>query len=154
MERFENSNSNNELNPQIFRLRVNTELEALIPVLQWFEQQTEHLTPKALIWQCKLALAEGFTNTVRYAHDDLPPETPIDIELTLFSNLLEMRLWNFGKPFDLYQKLAELQNSSVDPLEKEGDRGLIFMNALMDDLQYIRLEDQRNCLIMRKRLSE
>lgn len=150
----ENSNSNNELYPQKFRLRVNTELEALIPVLQWFEQITENLSPKAIVWQCKLALAEGFTNTVRYAHDHLPVETPIDVELTLFPNLIEIRLWNFGEPFDLPQKLAELQNSSVDPLEKEGDRGLIFMNALMDELHYTRQADQRNCLMMRKKLSE
>lgn len=152
MERFENSNSNNELSPQIFRLRVNTELEALIPVLHWFEQETEHLTPKAIVWQCKLALAEGFTNTVRYAHENLPQQTPIDLELMLFPDAIEIRLWNFGEPFDLNQTLTELQNSSVDPLEKEGDRGLIFMNALMDELHYIRQADQRNCLIMRKKL--
>ncbi|PSF32123.1 ATP-binding protein [Aphanothece hegewaldii CCALA 016] len=139
---------------QKYRLRVKTELEALIPVLKWFEQLTENYSPKEIVWQCKLALAEGFTNTVRYAHDHFPPETPIDLELTLFSNIIEIRLWNFGEPFDLYKKLAELQNSSVDPLEKEGDRGLLFMNALMDELHYIRQADQRNCLMMRKNLSE
>ncbi|NEO49184.1 MAG: ATP-binding protein, partial [Moorea sp. SIO4A3] len=37
-----------------------------------------------------------------------------------------------------------------DPLEKEGGRGLMFMNQLTDEVSYQRLSDQRNCLLMRK----
>jgi serine/threonine-protein kinase RsbW len=100
-----------------------------------------------------VALAEGFTNTVRYAHGSLPGTTPIELELTLLEECLEIRIWDRGKPFDLLAKLATLQQSPVDPLEKESDRGLLFMRALTDRLQYIRLPDRRNCLILSKDLS-
>jgi serine/threonine-protein kinase RsbW len=134
------------------RLQVKTELEALVPVLQWFETNTRSLLPDSVIWQYKVALAEGFTNVVRYAHRNLPPSTPIDLELTLQPECLEMRIWDYGQPFDLHEKLSSLQQNLVAPLEKESDRGLLFMRAFTDRLQYIRLSDQRNCLILTKEL--
>jgi serine/threonine-protein kinase RsbW len=149
--RFE-SNDRGSL-PLRFHLEVTSELEELVPVLRWFENNTLGLLPETVVWQCKVALAEGFTNTVRYAHGSLPGTTPIELELTLLEECLEIRIWDRGKPFDLLAKLATLQQSPVDPLEKESDRGLLFMRALTDRLQYIRLPDRRNCLILSKDLS-
>lgn len=146
------SNPQFESFPKRFRLQVATELDNLIPVLQWFETNTQLFLPEAVIWQCKVVLAEGFTNTVRYAHQNLPPTTPIDLELTVFPQSLEMRIWDRGQPFDLSKKLEEIKQSPIDPLDKESDRGLLFMQALTNGLQYIRLEDNRNCLIMYKKL--
>jgi serine/threonine-protein kinase RsbW len=137
---------------QVFHLQVRTELEALIPVLQWFEETAKPRLLTKTIWELKLALAEGFTNTVCYAHDDLPPATPIDIELIFLEDILKIHVWNFGQPFDLEQKLAEISAHSVNPLEKESERGLLFMKALTDSLQYIRTEDGRNCLVLIKQL--
>jgi serine/threonine-protein kinase RsbW len=134
-----------------FRLQVKTNLEALIEVLHWFEQVTQSSLPEKYRWQCKLALSEGFTNTVRYAHKNLPSSTPIDIEVNIFSDYLEIRIWDWGKPFDLHAKLNALRQNSTDSLEKESDRGLFFMQELTDDLQYIRGSDKRNCLLMRKK---
>jgi serine/threonine-protein kinase RsbW len=136
--------------PLHFHLQVLTELEALIPVLQWFESHSHLFLPDSVLWQCKVALAEGFTNAVRYAHQDLPTTTPIDIELTLQSQSLEIRIWDHGQPFDLQAKLNSLQEHPVAPLEMESDRGLLFMRALTDRLQYIRVADGRNCLILSK----
>lgn len=138
--------------PLRFRLQVKTELEALVPVLQWFETHTLDLLPESVIWQCKVALAEGFTNTVRYAHLNLPTTTPIDLELSLHPECLEMRIWDRGQPFDLHEKLSSLQQSPIDPLDRESDRGLLFMRAFTDRLQYIRLPDRRNCLVLSKNL--
>ena len=39
-----------------------------------------------------------------------------------------------------------------DP-ENEGGRGLVFMYKLTDDLRYIRTDDLRNCLVMRKNIT-
>lgn len=136
--------------PLHFRLQVLTELEALIPVLQWFETNARSFLPDSVLWQCKVALAEGFTNAVRYAHQDLPAATPIDLELTLQSHSLEIRIWDRGQPFDLQAKLDSLQAHPVAPLDLESDRGLLFMRALTDRLQYIRSTDGRNCLILSK----
>ena len=91
--------SNND-SGQKFQLVVNTELEALVPVLQWFEEMSQSRLPDSIIWQVKVALAEGFTNTVRYAHDDLPSTTPIQIELVFLTDNLIISIWNFGQPFE------------------------------------------------------
>lgn len=135
-----------------FRLQVKTNLEALVDVLQWFERVTKPLLPEKCRWQCKLALSEGFTNTVRYAHRNLPPTTPIEIEVNVFTQHLEIRIWDWGEPFDINAKLHALRHSQQDPLEKESDRGLFFMKELTDELQYLRLSDDRNCLIMKKKI--
>jgi serine/threonine-protein kinase RsbW len=97
-----------------------------------------------------VALAEGFTNTVRYAHQHLPPTTPIDLELTLKSHSLEIKIWDHGQSFDLQAKLDSLQQRPLAPLEMESDRGLLFMRSLTDTLQYIRTAEGRNCLILQK----
>jgi serine/threonine-protein kinase RsbW len=136
--------------PLHFHLQVLTELEALIPVLQWFESHGRSFLPDSVLWQCKVALAEGFTNAVRYAHGNLPPTTPIDLELTLQSHSLEIRIWDHGQPFDLQAKLDSLQQHPVAPLAMESDRGLLFMRSLTDSLQYVRTAEGRNCLILRK----
>ncbi len=144
--------SNND-SGQKFQLVVNTELEALVPVLQWFEEMAQSRLSDSIIWQIKVALAEGFTNTVRYAHDDLPSTTPIQIELVFLTDNLTISIWNFGQPFDLEKKLEEIKQSPIPPLEKESERGLLFMKALTDNLQYLRLEDGRNCLVLSKNIS-
>jgi serine/threonine-protein kinase RsbW len=135
-----------------YQLQVKTNIEALIDVLQWFDRVTKQLLPERCRWQCQLAISEGFTNTVRYAHKNLPPTTPIDIEIDIYSYYLEIRIWDWGPPFDLHAKLAALRQSKENPLEKESDRGLFFMQELTDDLQYVRISNQRNCLVMRKRI--
>ncbi|MBE9261528.1 ATP-binding protein [Microcystis sp. LEGE 00066] len=136
--------------PLQFHLQVRTELAALIPVLQWFESHGRPFLPESLLWQCKVALAEGFTNTVRYAHKNLPPTTPIDLELTFSSHSLEIKIWDHGQPFDLQAKLNSPQQDPVAPLEMESDRGLLLMRSLTDTLQYIRTGEGRNCLILQK----
>ncbi|ARI79551.1 sigma-B activity negative regulator [Microcystis aeruginosa FACHB-905 = DIANCHI905] len=136
--------------PLQFHLQVRTELAALIPVLQWFESHGCPFLPESVLWQCKVALAEGFTNTVRYAHKNLPPTTPIDLELTFSSHSLEIKIWDQGQPFDLQAKLNSPQQDPVAPLEMESDRGLLLMRSLTDTLQYIRTGEGRNCLILQK----
>lgn len=133
------------------RLQVETDLNAVPEVLQWFEQFTSPLLPQQFCGECQLALVEGFTNAVRHAHHHLPPTTPIALELELFPQYLEMRVWDHGQPFDWQAKLEALCHEDIDPLEKEGGRGLMFMNQLTDELSYVRFTDERNCLLMRKR---
>ncbi|MEG4086414.1 ATP-binding protein [Microcoleus sp. POL10_C6] len=63
--------------------------------------------PEAVLQQCKLATIEGFTNAVRHAHKNLPLETPINLEITVFNERLEVNIWDMGEPFDLQAKLIE-----------------------------------------------
>jgi serine/threonine-protein kinase RsbW len=96
---------------QKIRLQVKTDLKALAQVLQWYEQLEELPIPKKILEECKVALAEGFTNAVRHAHKNMPVETPIELEVTVFNNRLEMRIWDYGQAFDLKAKLREILTS-------------------------------------------
>ena len=132
-----------------YHLQVKTELEALKEVLQWFEALVFPLVPQKIGWQCEVALVEAFTNAVRHAHQDLPETTPIDLEVELLPNSLEMRIWDRGQPFDIQAKLRKGEKE-VNSMEKEGGRGLQFIKKLTDELQYLNLPNRRNCLVMRK----
>jgi serine/threonine-protein kinase RsbW len=139
-------------NPELkqYHLQVKTELKALKEVLQWFEGLVFPLVPQRIGWQCEVALVEAFTNAVRHAHQNLPETTPIDLEVKLLPNFLEMRIWDRGQPFDFQAKLRKGEQN-VDSIEKEGGRGLQFIKKLTDELQYLNLPNHRNCLVMRKK---
>lgn len=125
-----------------------TDLNALDQVLSWFDQLTHPPIPTIVWLQCKLAIAEAFTNAARHAHKNLPASVPIEIEVSLLSHCLEIRIWDFGPPFDLEQKL---QSPSLLPdTHAGGGRGLAIMQKIADKLTYTRTDDNRNCLLIVK----
>ena len=63
--------------------------------------------PEAVFHQCILAVSEAFTNAVRHAHKNLPRETPSELEITVFYEGLEIKIWDGGEPFDFKAKLKE-----------------------------------------------
>jgi serine/threonine-protein kinase RsbW len=126
------------------QLQVHTGLSANDRVLSWFEELDRKQVPKTVWLQCELALAEGFTNAVRHAHREQPPDLPIDIEVSIFSNSIEIKVWDSGPPFDLIEWLKE------QPLQGDiyagGGRGVKLMHAIADELSYTRTAGDRNCL--------
>ena len=130
------------------RIQVGTDLSALAQVLAWFDQFNHDAMPRSIWLQCQLALAEAFTNAVRHAHKNRPPDTPIEIEVKVANLAMEMRVWDYGSDFDLNKLLEDL------PLEMdksaEGGRGLKLMKQMADVLKYERTEDDRNCLVIVK----
>lgn len=134
-------------------LQVSTDLLFLEEVLEWFDRITTPFLAPDLNYECKIAITEGFTNVVRHAHQELSQQTPIDIQVEIYSQLIEIKLWDFGKYFDLQKTLHLILNEKIEPLEKEEGRGLILMSKLTDELIYCRLDNSRNCLIMRKHFS-
>lgn len=88
-------------------LQLNTDLKSVAQVLCWVEQLDYLRIPEAVLQQCKLATIEGFTNAVRHAHKNLPLETPINLEITVFNERLEVNIWDMGEAFDLQAKLIE-----------------------------------------------
>ncbi|MGA7932670.1 MAG: anti-sigma regulatory factor [Kovacikia sp.] len=133
-------------------LQVNTDLNALTEVLSWFDQFNDPPISYQTWLQCQLALAEGFTNAVRHAHQGQPVELPIDIEVVVWAEQLEMRIWDQGEPFNLLQKLDSLPQEMDS--DAEGGRGLKLMQRIADSLSYIRTSDNRNCLLIIKHYSE
>jgi len=136
------------------RIVVNSDINALTQVLDWFAQFNAPPLTYELWWFCQLVLDEGFTNAVRHAHRDLPATTPITVEVQVFSDRIEMRIWDQGLGFDLNGKLQELTQTPLDP-EPEGGMGLIFLHKFVDVVDYQRYpEQQQNCLFLRKYLTK
>ena len=88
-------------------LQLTTDIKSVTQVLSWLEQLDALPIPEAVLHQCKLVVIEGFTNAVRHAHKNLPRETPIELEITVFNDRLEIKIWDRGKPFDFKAKLKE-----------------------------------------------
>jgi len=140
-------------------LRVDTNIYQTKAVQQWFEQFDQ--IPRHILLQCELVMVEAFANVVYHAHEHLAESTPIDIEVILMTEAIEIRLWDFGKYFDLQQALAarkkiQALTTSVDLVDVDsldtGGRGLLITDRVADKLSYDRLPDGRNCLLIRKHL--
>ncbi|MDJ0553797.1 MAG: ATP-binding protein [Microcoleaceae cyanobacterium MO_207.B10] len=129
------------------QLQVISDLEENDKVLSWFEQLHQTPIPKTVWLQCELALAEGFTNAVRYAHKCLPRETPIDIEVTMYTDHGEIRIWDYGPEFDIAEWFQQHPETGIfDP----GGRGIKLMYAIADQISYTHTPDNRNCLFISK----
>ncbi|WP_293132654.1 ATP-binding protein [Microcoleus sp. bin38.metabat.b11b12b14.051] len=98
----------NESSVKNISLQVNTDINAVSKVLDWFEQLQDLSLPSEVWFQFQLALVEGFTNAVRHAHKNLPVETPIKLEITVLNGLLELKIWDCGPRFDLEAKLQQI----------------------------------------------
>lgn len=134
--------------PQQTSIRLETDLEELHRALSWFNQLNHPPLPRQTWMQCKIALAEAFTNAVKYAHKGFPREVPIEIEIYISQKSLEMRIWDFGPPFDLDFKLRNLPQR-IDP-DSTGNRGLMLLKKIADFLSYTKMEDERNCMLIVK----
>ncbi len=148
--------------PQQCRLHLNSDLELLGYLLQQFEAfvwpalcqpptRLGRARGQELYWQCQIALAEGFTNAVRHAHRELPSRTPIDVDFTLWSDYLEIRICDRGAPFDFQARLHAALQEGENP-DREGGRGLRWMYRLMDKLDYVRSTEGYNYLVLGKYL--
>ncbi len=88
-------------------LKVSSDLNSLTNVLEWFELSEDLSLPTETWFEFQLALVEGFTNAVSHAHKHLPVETPIQLEIIVFEERLEFRIWDCGLYFDFDAKIQE-----------------------------------------------
>lgn len=132
--------------PKRVKILVQTDLGLLAQVLDWFDQFNQPTLPHAIWLQCQLALAEGFTNAVRHAHQGKPSEVPIEIEVSTRSQAIEIRIWDQGSGFDLEHSLNAAP-PFIDLLA-EGGRGLKIIEKTSDVFSYTRTADHRNCLLI------
>jgi serine/threonine-protein kinase RsbW len=131
-----------------FSLRVPSDIGVLNQVVAWFDEIQPPNIPIKVWLQCKLAIAEAFTNAVRHAHQGLQEEVTIDLEVGFTETDLEIRIWDSGPEFDLASKIANLSRE-VDQ-SSGGGRGLLILHKICDRLEYTRTADGRNCLLMAK----
>jgi serine/threonine-protein kinase RsbW len=136
-----------------YEMRTPTDIYAMAKVQQWFAA-IPNIPPKVRM-QCNLVLVEIFTNVVCYAHGDLPEDTPIDLQVTVDEQGLELHIWDFGAPFNLKREVElqrdRHQRALDDPDDlPTGGRGLMITNSIADQLEYLPLPDGRNHFWMRK----
>ena len=139
-----NAKANSEMLERA-HLTVSSHLEELSTVQRWFRLLVARLATESP-WideqfnQLNLALAEGFTNAVRHAHANLPANTPIDIELSLNPERIELRIFDRGAPFDP-DSLSEPVAGSL----REGGYGWFLLRRLADRVSYDCLPRQVKC---------
>lgn len=132
--------------PYTHQRRVPSSLTALVDVLSWFAELAHPFIPQSIWLRCQLALAEGFTNAVRHAHKNLPPEGLfVEMKVRVSETQIILLIWDYGPPFDLRQKLEQISAKTVDK-NAGGGRGLKLIQDIADELSYERTEDNRNCL--------
>jgi serine/threonine-protein kinase RsbW len=136
--------------PKTIQLQVKTDLNELVEVLSWFNQLDRDSMPKIDWLKCQTALAEAFTNVVRHAHKNLPHATPINLEASLGSDYLEIRIWDYGPQFDFEYEVSILPDEVEETAT--GGRGLYLLKEIADRLSYTRTGD-RNCLLLVKHYS-
>jgi serine/threonine-protein kinase RsbW len=139
-------------------IRVETDLNAMDQVLQWFEQFNHPPLTDELWMQGQIALIEGFTNAVRHAHKNLPASTPIDLSVNISSHKLEILIWDEGPAFDLEALLAQV-GQHHDPLEREAHWGGVLLKKLRDKHNWkicynCDTMSQRNCLSMQRAFAD
>jgi serine/threonine-protein kinase RsbW len=130
------------------RLKVKSDLTVQAQVQKWFEQfYSNHFSQidnsNHRFYRLNLALAEGFSNAVRHAHQELPSDTTIEIELAIRDDRIEIRIWDQGSPFDP-NMLEEPEPGTLC----EGGYGWFLLRRLADTVVYERCWDDRNCLLI------
>jgi len=131
-------------------LTVTSDLANVREVQTWFTSIPHQRDPEFAwvdeqIMPLCLALIEGFTNTVRHAHAHLPPETPIEIDVSFCPDRIEIRIWDHGFPYEI----GKIQAPDPDTYP-EGGFGWSIIEKITDQLSYERFDD-RNCLFLMKK---
>lgn len=129
---------------QVSQITTRTDPAALQGVLIWFDQFAAAPIPRQLLLQCQLALIEGFTNAVRHAHKHLPADTPIQIQVEMSEQSIDIRIWDQGPGFDLQSTLEGALNNYSEVMTS--GRGLKILDKVADQLTYYPHQSQGNCL--------
>ncbi len=153
-------------------LTVSSDAQGLQTALDWLEQTYRPRLEPDDLWKIQLVVSEWLTNILLYAHQHLPPTTPIQLHGQLHGqppskpsgdgeSYLQIEVWDYGPPFDLtaqlQTKVQQLeQEAERDHLEDlaEGGRGLFYIQTLTDKLSYYRTtsDPQQNCLQVQKKV--
>lgn len=129
-------------------LTTRSQASAVNEVLDWLQQVRPEFVPSRPWLECQTVIIEGFDNVLQHAHRHLSPETAIALRLSVYTEGMEMEIWDYGEPFDLSHALQQLPEKQTEVAEH--GRGLILMCRILDYMTYTRAEDGRNYLRMIK----
>jgi len=132
-------------------IQVSESLENVEKILQWLESLMPKEIDKTIYLHCKIALIEAFTTIVGMSLSVIPQSRLIELEIQIFTNSIEMRIWNKGRPLLKQDSLDSLRPKTMNNYEQY-TMGIPLIERLVDEVSYQRLPDQRNCLFMQKQL--
>ena len=147
---YKNSTGSVELTAPPVHLKLLNQITELEKLVAKVEELAEAWNiPVKVVMEINLVLEELFTNIVFYAFDD-KLEHHVNLEFKLISDhLLQMRLEDEGKPFNLLEK----QTGDVisQPLDERqiGGLGIHFAKEMMKSIEYER-SDNKNIVILTK----
>lgn len=139
-----------ESTPHTVRLKLLNQVPELEKIVLKMEELSEAWNiPVKAVMEITLVLEELFTNVVFYAFDDKEThEITVEIKL-LEAHLLQMRLEDDGKPFNLLEKqMDDVFKKTLDE-RQIGGLGIHFVKEMMKDVKYER-SGNNNVVILTK----
>ena len=133
---------------QTSKLQVESKPEALADVLSWFEDLKIEAIDNRTWLELQTIVGEAFDNVVSHAHRGLSDNLAVALELSILSQSIVFKIWDYGTEFDLEARRLRLPDA-IDP-EAESGRGIFLLKELCDYFSYTRLPDGRNCLLVIK----
>ena len=130
--------------PTLLRITFDSDLAAAREVsVAVHEFLSDHGMPEKEIFSYELCIAEACYNAVEYAHGEALQMKPV-AEVSFANESIELRVVDHTRGFELKGRVPQ-----PSPQNERG-RGLFLMQAVMDEVHYLR-GDGVNTLVMRKR---
>ena len=133
---------------QTSKLQVESKLEALKDVLVWFDSLKVDAISDRTWLELQTIVGEAFDNAVSHAHQGLSEDKAIALELSILSQSMVFKIWDYGAEFDLEARRRQ-RKGEIDP-EAESGRGIFLLEELSDYFSYTKQPDGRNCLLVIK----
>lgn len=106
-----------------------------------------------LVFLLELAVCEAVSNSVEHAHD-CSPDCDVEVTLRLWPQEIVIQVTDKGARLDVELLKQKQFQAPEDPASvKEGGRGLLLINRIMDEVSYRNISDT-NVLIMKKKIEQ
>ena len=133
---------------RISKLQVESKLEALNDVLSWFDSLKTNAIDDRTWFELQTIVGEAFDNAISHAHKGLSEDKAIDLELSILSQSIVFKIWDYGAEFDLEAQRRQ-RKGEIEP-EAESGRGIFLLEELSDYFSYTKQPNGRNCLLVIK----
>lgn len=120
-------------------------------MLEWVcSQLKESSLSDVEIRRVEIALEEAFVNIISYAYPQ--KEGKIELEYQFYpGEFIELTIKDWGIPFNPMKQTAEIDFSASLEEREVGGLGILFIQKLMDKVEYLRFRET-NILTLKKSL--
>lgn len=120
--------------PESLRARIKSDHAAAAALAAEVASLLErHHYTKAERFAVRLALEEALSNAIRHGHRGLPPETPVEVEVSVHDRAVAVSVQDQGPGFSP----DAIPDPTLDEnLAKPDGRGLMLMRAYMTTVRY------------------